>query len=810
VKGDRLALHKVITLLSLTTILVGGAISDLLAQETPSCPTGRRITAVEVEVERGDYRTSDEKAFLERARAVRATVFANIKTQANKVFSETLLNDDLRRLTALGQFHADVRLQESEAGVRIIFVISPKFRIKEITLKLEDGSTPSGAEELSNSVTSSVGEYFSKYFADYDAETLAAAYAEKGYPFARARYATETEKDSLKLTFIIDPGLYIRIEYVLFEGNKFFSAKELYSKIQTRRYTFLRNIFGDPTYNAKRLEQDIQTVRNAYRDQGFLDAKAFLKEVTFDFRENMATPVIEVIEGARYTISSITLSGATLFPQEQIIGKLSLKKEEPLLLENVRKDVQAIRDLYGSSAYIFTTVEPILEFDEAGSQAHIKYQVNESAKTYVEKILIRGNDRTKEKVIRRELSIYPGDEFNISEIQSSRDRLINLQYFSSIDIEAAPGTAPDKRDLIVSVQERKTGQLRLGFSVSSTLGFQGLFALTQPNFDLFDPPKSLEDFASGNAFAGAGTYLSLELMPGRETSRYRILYRDPHIFDSDYRFSLGLGYSDTTYNRWREQKEYVSLGLGRNLTRNLTLDVLYRIQDTVLSNFSPYAPLDAFEWEGASTLSALRSVLSYNRAQSDNFGTRYKGYNLQWSYEYAGGFLGADIDFSSTSLSAWLYKRVLETRAGHKHVLSLEASGAWMEPHHNTRDIPIYERLFAGGPGTIRGFEWRGIGPHEYSNAIGGTVRAYANLEYSLPLPIQEESFRGLLFVDTANLASDFDSFRFNEFRASAGFGFRIKALPFFVIALDFGYPLRWEHGIDERRTFHFTIGGEW
>lgn len=795
--------------LLLASLLIAGATPDLSAQEVPPATAARRITSVEVEVERGEYPESDQKLFLQRARALRALVFANIKTQENKTFSETLLNEDVRRLSALGQFQVDVRLRESEAGSTVLFVISPRFQIKEITLKLENGGSPSGVEELSSEISSSVGKYFSKYFADYDTEYLAVRYAQKGYPFASARYQTKTEKDSVILTFIIDPGPYIRVKEVLFSGNSFFSAKELYSKMQTRRHTFWRNIFGDPSYNAKRLEEDIQTIRDAYREQGYLDAKVFLKDALFDFNRNMATPVIEVTEGVRYTVSSIALSGVTLFPQEQILQKLSLKKSDPLLQENVLKDAQTIRDLYGSSAYIFTTVEPILAFDETGSGVHVNYQVNESKKVYIEKILIRGNDRTKEKVIRRELSIYPGDEFNIVELQKSRDRLLNLQYFSSIRTDIAPTAAPDKIDLILNLEERKTGQAQMGFSVSSTFGLQGLFRLTQPNFDLFDLPKSLEDLASGNAFSGAGTYLSLEYMPGKIASRYRIFYRDPHIFDSDYRFSLGLSYTDTVYDRWREQKESASLGLGRSLTRNLILDLFYRSQETILSDFSPYAPIDALEWEGSSTLSALRAVLSYNKVQFDNFGTRFKGYQLQGSYEYAGGFLGADVDFSSASLSAYLYKSIMETKRGHKHVLSLEANAGWIEPHHDTEKVPVYERFFAGGPGTIRGFQWRGIGPHEGDSAIGGTVRTCATLEYSLPLPIEEKSFRGILFVDTANLASDIHSFSMEEFRLATGFGFRIKPMEAFVISLDFGFPLAWEPP-DQRRTFHFTIGAEW
>lgn len=801
--------HKLITPLSLTASLILTFAQYALGQVPPPPSPERRVTAVQVEIERGDYCTTDESLFLERSRAIRQTVLANIKTEPGKPFSESVLNEDVKRLTGLGQFHVDIRLQESESGVSVIFVIFPKFRIKEITLKLQDGSSPSGEAELSKALTSSVGAYFSDYFADYDAECLAAKHTEKGYPFARARYEKKSEKDSVNLTFIIDPGPYVRIREILFHGNKFFSSKELYPKMQSRVYTFLRNIFGDPTYNAKRLEQDIQIIREAYRDQGYLDVKVFLKETIFDFTDNMATPVIEIVEGDKYTVSSVAVSGVTLYKPEEILQKLSLKDGSPFIKDNFQKDLQTIRDLYGSSGRLLTTVEPRLSYDETGTGVHILYEIGESPKTYVGKIIIRGNNRTKEKVIRRELSIYPGEEFSIPEIRNSRDRLFNLGYFSSVDIQAAPGEGPDKGDLIITVQERRTGQLRLGFSVSSTFGLQGLFAITQPNFDLFDTPKSLEDLVSGNAFAGAGNYLALELMPGREATRYRLFYRDPHIFDSDYRFSLGLNYSDTTYERWREQKEYISIGLGENLTRDLILDILYRIQDTVISHILSYAPADVFEWEGPSTLSALKAVLSYNKSQADQFGTRYKGYTLQGSYEYAGGFLGADVDFSSASLSAFLYKSVMETRTGHKHVLSLEASAAWMEEHHNSKDIPIYERLFAGGPGTIRGFEWRGIGPHEYISPLGGTVRAYANLEYSFPLPIEEEVFRALLFLDTANLASDIESFRTDEFRVAAGFGLRIKPMPSFVISLSFGYPLRYEPE-DQRRTFNFTLGAEW
>ncbi|MFH1421725.1 MAG: POTRA domain-containing protein, partial [Planctomycetota bacterium] len=293
--------------------------ADAFAQQANEEYLGRIVSSVEVQVEKGDYTDTDEKTFQERVRNIRTTVFANIKSDANKPFSAPVLNEDVRRLTAIGQFHVDVRLSETEDGVKIIFVILPKFRIKKIKLQLENGGSPSGIEELQKSITSSIGEYFSKYFAEYDAETLASKYNAKGYPFARAWFKYKvSEKGFVELTFFIDPGPYMKIGKVVFKGNKFFSSDKLYSLMETRRYTFLRNIFGDPTYNIKRIETDIQKIRETYRNNGFLDVKIFLKDVVLDLRRNLAMPVIEIEEGSRYLVSSVKLSGVKKFEESKI------------------------------------------------------------------------------------------------------------------------------------------------------------------------------------------------------------------------------------------------------------------------------------------------------------------------------------------------------------------------------------------------------------------------------------------------------------------------------------------------------------
>lgn len=743
----------------------------------------------------------------EDRRAVHAAIRANMKSREGEPYSARLLDSDVKRIVKQGKFWLNARKVPVPDGVRLELTVTLRPVVKEVLFVDKHGKEIGASEDVLLEIITEQERHFSRYLLMHDCGVIEQFYRARGYPFANVEGKAEYCAEGVKVKFLVRKGHYIVVRSIDFEGNEFFDHDQLYARIQTRVQTFWRNIFivPDAKYIRSVLDEDLKTLLAAYRDEGFLDAGVALKSVRF--KDKQARVAITVDEGERYIVESILVKGNTVFSTEELVEKLAMKPGGPYRRDDREKDVDAISELYDRNGYLYT-VEPDISYGLVGSKVRLTYTIHEGPQIYLEKLRIEGNYRTRDRVIRREMSVYPGEKLDRREWNKSLQRVLNLQYFEGLQVTDEPGSAPGRRTLVLKLTERKTGQMRFGFSYSTAIGLQGIFAVSQPNFDFRDLPKSVGDFFTGNAFVGGGTSLTLTFQPGRAHTNYGIVYRDPHVMDSDNRLSAGLHYRDSEYLRWDERKEGFHVGLGRNLNRKLTVDMFYRLEANTLTNISPSSPIDVFLSEGTKNLSALKPVVTFSNTDFDVHGTRYSGYYAQASYEYAGGFMGGEVDFSSASVRLATYRKVFEDAEGFKHVLSLELSGNWKEPHHNTKIIPWYERYFLGGPGTLRGFEWMGAGPKEGRDFIGGSVRAAATLEYSLPLPIDKKHFRGVLFVDTGNLARDVDSFLLSEFRLSVGFGLRIKAANMFVFVLDFGYPLIRFSG-DERRTFHFSFGTE-
>jgi outer membrane protein assembly factor BamA len=442
-------------------------------------------------------------------------------------------------------------------------------------------------------------------------------------------------------------------------------------------------------------------------------------------------------------------------------------------------------------------IKPVVDFTDEAGLVDVTFKVEEGAPVRIGDIRIEGNRLTQDKVLRRELRFFPEEPVNTKLIDRARRRLEGTGLYKpgSVQITTIPTKTPEVVDVLVRVEEADTTNLILGAGISSNSGIVGNISLVQRNFDLTDWPKSPQDFWKGEAFRGAGQLLQIVLEPGTELQRYRVDFRDPHLGDTDYSFSTSLFYFDRGRDSYDERRIGGAIGFGRELSENLQAFLNLRLENINISNIDLDVPRDVLDVKGSSNLTSVEVGLVRDTTDSLLFPS--EGYRASGSLEQAGA-LGGNYTFTRAVLDGRKYWTVTRDVLDRRSVLSVHGRVGGI-----FGDAPIFERFFAGGQGSLRGFEYRGIGPYKRGTNVGGDFLALASAEYQFP--IFEKTLSGVFFLDTGTVERNISM---SAWRASAGVGVRFT-VPFFgpvPFALDFGFPIS-KGKDDETELFSFSIG---
>lgn len=349
-------------------------------------------------------------------------------------------------------------------------------------------------------------------------------------------------------------------------------------------------------------------------------------------------------------------------------------------------------------------------------------------------------------------------------------------------------------DVDIDVTEARTGRLMFGVGVNSDAGVVGSIVLQEDNFNILRPPTSWADIVNGEAWRGRGQSFRLELVPGTQVSRYMINWQDPYFMNTD--FSLGL--SGFFYNRffddWTEDRAGGRISLGRLINRHWSAGIALRAENVDIRNFRMPAPTIVTDVEGDNFLSTAQYTVTYDTRDSPFLPSQ--GHMLELAYEQGfGEFVYPRIDLQGSQ-----YFTVYERPDGYgKHIVQLRGQAAW-----TGEDTPLFERFYAGGYSSFRGFQFRGVSPQEMGFTIGGEFMVLGTVEYMVPLTA-DDNIRAVVFSDFGTVD---EKASFDRFRATAGFGFRlaIPAMGPAPIAIDFAWPIVSED-FDEERVFSFYVG---
>jgi len=608
------------------------------------------------------------------------------------------------------------------------------------------------------------------------------------------------------------------------------------------------------------LKADLVAMRNVYRERGYLNAVVELDDLEFNADRTWVTVHVIVDEGERFVVSKVTIEGVDLspnprgdnyipiesptdlfFPEDELLGLLRLSPGDFYTENTVKEDRFILRDYYGEKGYIehnslpihlgWKWLEPALVFDLEKSEVEVGYRLAQGQEIRIREVLIAGATHTRDDVIRREISVTPGDLADMTEILSSVRRLNRLEYFSD---ERDPLShrdpyfifretgEPNLVDIEFVVEEGRVVNFVLSGGVDSNNGPFGLFSLTMRNFDLFDPPESLlgtlGEIYRKEAFHGGGQTLTLQVSPGAERDTTSILFKEPDIFGLQReRWSMSLEASvfDQIFEFNDENRKTARVTLGRQLGFDSGLTIGFKARQVTIDNVD----LDALSDPGLHSLhqqigvSQTNSVtLGLNTRTTDSPFSPKTGRIVDWQNELSISQLGSDWEVFSTSLSWSEYIKLGGDRAEIPPGLRLASGLAVKFPFGGTDIVPYSERLFLGGFNSLRGFRFRGVGPNSAAgNARGGEAMARMSLEFRYPLITQTrpgsfdkiEMFRLHAFVDAGVLGTAYDNLDPSDARASWGFGFAlIYPLP---LAFNFAWPLRQGPG-DETQVFSFNI----
>lgn len=617
----------------------------------------------------------------------------------------------------------------------------------------------------------------------------------KGRYFANVTLEEGRDVSDKRVVFNISEGPIVRVRSLGFRGhNELASGARLSTQIDSSR-PFLYLIGG--VFNPGMVDSDVLKIEEYYRNNGYLTARA-TRELRFSDDFQWVDITYHIHEGQHYRIKSVGIEGTKQLGHEQVSSILRARAGEHYNEAVVAADMKNITDLYGWRGYPVQVNRDLYEVEPG--VIRVQYQVQESQPFRVGQVIIVGNEVTQDRVIRRMLDIYPGQILQFPQIRRAEAELARLNIFEMnpelgtrpqiIVVDGAPGY----KDLVVQVKETKTGSLLLGGGINSDNGFFGSIVLHEKNFDLLRWPTSWEDILESRAFRGAGQELRIEAVPGTELQRYSISFREPYLFDLPYSLTASGFYWDRVFDEYVEGRTGGRLTLGHMLTRSMAVNVGARIENIQVSNVSIFAPMDYHEVSGANFQFVPRVGAVWDN--TDSILRPTEGGKLEGSFEYAVG----DFNFPIFNVEGARYFTVAQRPDGSgKQVVALRSTFAWAGS-----ETPVYERFFAGGYRSIRGFRFRGVGPRDNGFAVGGDFMFLNSIEYQLPIRANDQLY-AVAFVDSGTVERELT---IRDYRVSAGFGLRIMIpqLGPVPLALDFGFPIV-RGDTDREQVFSFWIG---
>ncbi|HUK55499.1 MAG TPA: outer membrane protein assembly factor BamA [Nitrospiria bacterium] len=729
-----------------------------------------------------------------------STIRSRIKTTEGSPLSADRIREDINALYQLG-FFGDVRVdsEPADGGVKVIYQVSERPYITETNFV---GNVEVLADKLKEKITIKPQSFLDDREVKENAEKLRQYYDEEGYYNTIVIPVLKMEGDKAALTFYIKEGAKATVKKIDFNGNKNFPRRTLQKNIDTQEYSYMTSWLTSSGYFKKEaLNEDIDKLKDYYLNNGYLQIQVGTPSIDFkedrsqtlvtfpilhgeidypyQFHTVRTSIVFPLIEGDQFRVRTITLNGNHVLSTDRLREALKLK-EGDLFRKNVLRDgVAAIHDLYGEKGYLYATVIPQYTSNPAMKTVDLSLEVTEDNQMRVRQITISGNDKTRDKVIRRELRLNEQELVDTKLLRRSFQRINNLNFFDSVEI-VPQRVGPDQVDLNVQVKEKSTGSFSVGGGYSSVDRLVGMVDITQGNL-----------FGSGELLRGQAQF-------GKITHSYSLTYREPYMFDHPVSGTVDLFNQRRDFDSYSEKTIGGDVVLGKYFTEYITGTMNYTLETLDVFHLTSVAPLRIQEQSGKSVTGSVGGTLA--RDTRDFYFDPKEGTRTALTVQYASQYLGGNNNFVKTTVDGGqFYPLFWDT------VFSLHSLFGYAHGMQGT-ELPIPERFYVGGINTVRGFKFGRAGPVDpaTNEVLGGNKELVFNAEYIFPL-VPEAKVKGVLFFDAGRAFDDDEPVLLRALRYGTGIELRWIS-PIGPLRLEWGYNLH-PQGTEAHSAVEFTIG---
>jgi outer membrane protein assembly factor BamA len=769
----------------LAVAMVLATVADARAES----PSGKEIAEVVVQGNR--LRSTQE-------------ILAKVMSRPGQKYSEVTATEDVGRLISQGWFPpsgVQLSTKEREDGKVIVYVSVSELpnTVEEIVYR---GAQHLSKDELDKLTGLKRGAPMSPASNQAARQNILRKYQENGRQWASVHLREGGRLEDRRVVFDIAEGPSGKISSIDIE---FFgpvsgdiSAGRLRTQLQSSR-SYLGTLIGGE-FNPVLIEMDIVKLSDYYHHLGYLDARV-QRELIWSDDHRSVKVIFHIEEGKRYKVGKVQVDGNKTHKEEELLGFTDLREGDYFDHFTAQNDLDRIKKFEGFRGR--QVIARAAHHQAGDGVVNVHYEITEREPVRVGDVKIIGNSVTRDNVIRRQVGLFPGQILSFPDLLEAERNLSRLGIFDedpsqgvrpSVEVENPEVDEPYK-NILVRVKEKPTGSFMVGAGVTSDAGVTGSIVVNEKNFDLFRLPHSWDDVWEGRAFRGAGQEFRLEAVPGTQFQRYTASWREPYLFDSQYSLGLSGYYFTRSYLEYNEGRVGGRATIGRRFTNLWSANFTQRVEDVDVSNVAFYAPTAISEYVGHSTV--IGSRLGVTRDNRDNYLRPTSGSN----FEVAGEWVTGTYDFPLLTGEGTKYWTTWQRKDGSgKHVIA-----ARTQVSYAGSDTPVFERFYAGGFRSLRGFSFRGVGPYENGLNIGGNFAWINSLEYQIPI-MANDNLYFVTFVDSGTVEQNVE---IKDYRVTAGVGLRI-AVPQLLgpvpLALDFGFPIN-QGPNDSKQIFSFWLG---
>jgi len=735
----------------------------------------------------------------------------HLKSRAGDLFDPAVVEQDVKSIYRMG-FFDDVQAELSPAAV-LTYTVKEKPYVREIKIQ---GASQVGKDKVENALGIAPRTILDRGKVAEGVDKVRKLYGEQGYVNARVDYAVSVEPNNQAVVVLdVQEGSRLLIKRISFEGNKAFSGGELKGLMATKEEWLFSFVTNRGVLDRDILTNDVAILSSHYYDHGYIDHKID-EPVILRGRDGLEL-VIRVVEGQQYRLGKVELGGDLIEDGEKMLRQVKITTGQIFRGSRLRDDVTTLTEMYSNKGFAFVQVEPVTKVNSQERNVDVALVITRGPPVYFNRILVAGNTKTRDKVIRRELLAAEQELFSSTKIVQSRNALQRTGYFEDVQLTTKKTDQPDAVDLAVDIKEGPTGTFTVGAGYSSGDGF------------IFNA-----SIAEKNLF-GRGQGLNGSFSLGSSRQDFIVSFTEPYLNDSQ----LSLGFDAFNTKREFEDFDERKLGFGVRTTyplKNVRLPffgaarsdptneraelasdspatfwdymrggMAYELTHEKIFGVDATAPDSIKSEKGTSLTSSMTPSITYD--SRDHFFTPTEGTKSGFSVKFAG--LGGDTRFLKSDASArWHYSPLKDPSWGGTYTVALGGTVGYgiglKERANGKKDLPLFDRYFPGGINSVRGFAERSLGPKEGNDVVGGDKQAILNAELMFPI-VEQYGLRGVAFFDMGQAFREVDSFNFGDFRRSVGVGARWLS-PFGPLRVELGFPLNKKSG-DDTSVLGFSIG---